>query len=97
MNVLYDSGIRGKLYRLWFLLNSDSQIRVKTSVGVTEVAATGENVAQGSIGGGLVSALNLSETMTDYFSRSDSDISYGLVRTNPILYQDDSARFSSSI
>ena len=22
MNVLYDSGIRGKLYRLWFLLNS---------------------------------------------------------------------------
>ena len=70
---------------------------MKTSVGVTEVAATGENVAQGSIGGGLVSALNLSETMTDYFSGSDSDISYGLMRTNPILYQDDSARFSSSI
>ena len=56
-----------------------------------------KNVAQGSIGGGLVSALNLSETMTDYFSGSDSDISYGLVRANPILYQDDSARFSSSI
>ena len=35
--------------------------------------------------------------MTDYFSGSESDISYGLVGSNPILYQDDSARFSSSI
>ena len=97
MDVLYDAGIRGKLYRLWFLMNKDSQIRVKTSFGMTEVAATGENVAQGSIGGGLVSALNLSETMSDYFAGSDTEVSYGPTQVLPILYQDDSARFSTSI
>ena len=43
------AGVRGKLYRLWYLLNKDTQIRVKTCFGLTEVAPTGENVAQGSI------------------------------------------------
>ena len=64
MDTLHYTGITGKLYRLWYMLNKDAQIRVKTSFGVTEVAATGENVAQGSIGGGIVSSLNLSKTIS---------------------------------
>ena len=61
------------------------------------MAATGENVAQGSIGGGLISALNLDKTMSAYFLGSDSEVSYGPARLSPVLYQDDSARFSTSV
>ena len=50
MDTLHEAGVKGKLYSLWYILNKDTQIRVKTSVGITETAATGENLAQGSIG-----------------------------------------------
>ena len=50
MDTLHEAGVKGKLYRLWYILNKDTQIRVKASVGITETAATGENLAQGSIG-----------------------------------------------
>ena len=50
MDTLHEAGVTGKLYRLSYILNKDTQIRVKTSVGITETAATGENLAQGSIG-----------------------------------------------
>ena len=87
MDTLYSAGIVGKLYRLWFLLNKN-KIRVKTGFGMTESAATRENVGQGSIGGGLISALNLDKTMSAYFSGSDSEISYGPARLCSVLYQD---------
>jgi hypothetical protein len=43
MDTLFGAGIAGKLYRLWF--NKDTQIWVKTSFGITDVTATGENGA----------------------------------------------------
>ena len=56
-----------------------------------------ENVTQGSIVGALVSALNLSKTMSAYFSGSNSEVSYGPSRLNPVQFQDDCARFNTSI
>ena len=47
METLFEAGVRGKLYRLWHILNKDTQIRVKIGFGLTGLAATGENVAQG--------------------------------------------------
>ena len=96
MDTLYEAGIRGKLYRLWYMLNKDSQIRVKTSFGLTGLAATGENVAQGSIGGGILSALNLSRTIAAYFSGAEG-ASYLTMKLSPLLFQDDSLSFSTSI
>ena len=96
MDTLYQAGIQGKLYRLWYMLNKDTQIRVKTSFGMTDVAATGENVAQGSIGGGLISSLNLDKTVTSYFAGAE-EASYMNMKLSPILFQDDSIRFSTSI
>ena len=96
MDTLHDAGIRGKLYRLWFMLNNDTQIRVKTGFGLTELTATGENVAQGSIGGALLSSLNLSKTICSYFSGA-KEASYSSLKLSPILFQDDSARFATSI
>ena len=48
MDTLYRAGITGKLYRLWYELYRDSQIRVKTAAGMSGIKTTGENVTQGS-------------------------------------------------
>ena len=96
MDTLYEAGIKGKLYRLWHMLNKDAQIRVKTSFGLTEVAATGENVAQGSIGGAIASSLNLDKTIGKYFAGSE-EVSYLSLKMAPVMYQDDTARFATSI
>ena len=61
MDTLFTYGIQGKLYRLWYELYRDAQIRVKTGAGITSVKATGENVAQGSIGGAILSSLVLTK------------------------------------
>ena len=97
MDTLHGAGITGKLYRLWFMINKDTQVRVKTSFGMTQTAATGENVAQGSIGGGIISSLNLDKTITAHFGGSDTDLSYGPSRLSPLLFQDDAAKFSTGL
>ena len=96
MDSLYEAGVLWKLYLLWFMLNNDTQIRVKTSFGMTKVAATGENVAQASIGGGIASSLNLSKTIGKYFSGTE-EASYMGLKLNPLMYQDDTARLATSI
>ena len=63
---------------------------------MTDVAATGENVAQGSIGGGLISSLNLDRTVTSYFAGAE-EASYASLKLSPLLFQDDSLRFSTTI
>ena len=60
------------------------------------MAATGENVAQGSIGGGIASSLNLSKTIGKYFSGTE-EASYMGLKLNPLMYQDDTARLATSI
>ena len=97
MDTLYSSGIRGKLYRLWYELYKDAQIKVKTGAGMTNSEATGENVAQGSIGGAILSSCNLDKTVTNYFAGSTAEISYATSRLQPILFQDDTIRLVTSI
>ena len=74
MDMLYKSGIKGKLCRLWCELYSDFQIIDKTAAGVSQVKATGENVTQGSVGGAILSMANLDKTFTAYLEVSDSKI-----------------------
>ena len=74
------------------MLNKDSQ----SDMG-KNCFQDNRRVAEGYIGGGLISALILCKTMTIFFSGSDSEISYGSTRLSPILYQDDSARFCTRI
>ena len=40
-------------------LNKNNEIKIKTSVGTTRGFKSGENVTQGSVGGGLISSINL--------------------------------------
>ena len=70
MNTLYSAGVKGKLYRLWHTLNCDTIIQVNTAVGMSKKRETGANVGQGSIGGSLVSALNLDVGFQAQFTAS---------------------------
>ena len=44
------AGVKGKLCRFWYELNKETDIKVKTGVGITKVGTVGETVDQGSIG-----------------------------------------------
>ena len=82
-NELYKAKINGKLYRLLYELNKESRIRVKTSVGISESKETNEIVTQGSIEAGLISSSNLGSGVEDFFSSSESEISYGPLPFQP--------------
>ena len=97
MDTLYSYGVRGKLYRLWYELYKDAQIKVKTGAGMTATEPTGENVAQGSIGGAILSSCNLDKTVSNYFAGSTTELSYTTTRLQPIMFQDDTIRLTTSI
>ena len=64
---------------------------------MTEPASTGENVNQGSIGGGLLSSLALSKNLNQFFEGCGSEVSYAELRLQPMSLQDDTSRFSLDI
>ena len=77
MDKLYKSGIRGKLYKLIYELNKNNIIKIRTPVGTTDGFKTGENVTQGSVGGGLISSLNLDIPIFKCFQNSEHEAVYG--------------------
>ena len=97
MDACYRAGVKGKLYRLLFLMNKDTKIEVKTGTGVSRVEETGENVGQGTVEGAIVSAKNIDTPMDDTFSKSCHEISYGDESLQPLLYQDDILRASDTL
>ena len=88
-------GIIGKLYRIIFELNRKTVLRVKTGVGLSESTELGENITQGSIGGALLSTVNLDYTVNNHFKTSNYEISYSHIRLQPLIFQDDISRMSS--
>ena len=59
MNELHKNEVRGKLYRLLYLMNSDTRIQIQTPVGPTKEKSTGETLGQGTVEGAIASAVNL--------------------------------------
>ena len=97
MDALYSSGVRGKLYRLLFMLNKNTIVKVNTGVGTTEEAETGENIGQGTGEGAIISAANISDGITKAFKHSSQEISYGEEMLQPLLFQDDIARVCDTV
>ena len=97
MDNLYKSDIRGKLYRLIYQLNKSNFIQIKTPVGITEGFKTGENVTQGSVGGRIISSLNLDIPIATFFKDSEHEVNYGDIQMKPLIYQDDLSRVADSI
>ena len=95
MDSLYNSGIRGKLYRLIFEMNRETRIKVRTAVGVSSEESTGEGVGQGTLDGAILSACSIDYSMGQFFSKSSYEISYGGLNLQPLLYQDDIFRMCS--
>ena len=99
MNEIYKNEVRGKLYRLLYMMNQNTRIRVKTPVGITDAADTGEGLGQGTVEGALASTINLDNGVQDFFARNDGtvndDVIYYLgLRLGPYLFQDDVARLT---
>ena len=97
MNELHRNQIRGKLYRLLYLLNENVRIRVNTPVGPTQQLDTGETLGQGSVEGAVASAVNLDNGVRDFFENSENEVYYHGLKLGPLLFQDDIARLSTDL
>ena len=97
LDALFHCGVQGKLYRLIYNMNKDTIIKVKTAVGETEEHETGENIGQGTLEGALLSAASLDYTFNKFFSSSSHELSYGQIKLQPLLFQDDIGRLSTSL
>ena len=89
MDAMYNNGIKGKLYRLFYEMNRNTRIRVRTAVGTSSSEETGEGVGQGTLDGAIISACSIDNTVNNFFSKSNHEISYGDVNLQPLLFQDD--------
>ena len=97
MDAIYNSGVQGKLYRLLYMMNKNTIIRVKTGVGMTEEQETGENIGQGTGEGAIISAANIADGVANAFRHSPNEISYGEEDLKPLLFQDDISRMCESV
>ena len=97
MGELYNSEVNPKLCRLWYKLNEETVIKVKTATGMSEEGRAGPCVGQGSGGGALSSQLSLDRGIEDYFKGSNDEYYYGSVRCQGVIYQDDTGRASRSV
>ena len=95
MDALYRCGIVGKLYRMIFEMNKRTVLTIKTGCGMTQPVEIGATIAQGSIGGALISSVNLDSTVNLHFSKSEYELSYMDLRLQPTIFQDDLSRLSS--
>ena len=89
MDTLHKTGVNRKSVKLWYKLNENTEIRVKTSTGLTDTAMVGNVIGQGTAGAALVSQLNLDHGLHSYFEDSCDEIYYGDVRCEYFAYQDD--------
>ena len=109
---LYKASIKGKLYRLMFLLNQNIRIRVKTPLGHTDARDTGPGVGQGTVMGAVISSNNLDGGIKEFFhpedinaeenaeekrKQKDEKVRYNNVVLHPLLWQDDVFNASSSV
>ena len=68
-------------------LNKDNKIRVRTSVGDSEIRETGETVLQGL--GSILTSLSLGKGVGDFFSAKNSEVMYDSSLLYTRTFQDD--------
>ena len=90
-------GVKGKLYRLTYLLNKDTEISVKTAVGATEFVKVGENVGQGTNEGAVISAASLDGGISEAFEDSNNEVECDGNKMGPCLFQDDVLRLAENL
>ena len=58
-----------KATRVWFKLNQDTEVMVKTTCGATKTSKVGDCLGQGTAGDGLVSQANLDHRLNSFFKQ----------------------------
>ena len=81
--------VNKKVLRIWYKLNEDTKISVKTSVGRTEMVDVGALVGQGSGGAAIGSQAMIDISLKNYLGGSTDEIYYGEVRVESAAFQDD--------
>ena len=91
-------GADPKAVRLWYKLNDNTQIRVKTGSGTSEYTEVGAVLGQGTLGGAIISQAVLDEgVMAQFPPGGPLQLEYGSVLLAPIMFQDDLADSSESL
>ena len=97
MDSLFESGVNEKCYRIWYKLNQNTKISVRTGAGCTEIGYAGGVTGQGGSGAALASALNLDSGVNSYFAGSKDEDCYGGIRLQPLSYIDDLLRCTNNV
>ena len=97
MQTLSDINVNKKTARVWYKLNEDTKVSVKTAMGMSDAAEVGSCIGQGTSGGALVSQINLDQGLQSYITYSTDEMYYGKVRIQPVAYQDDVGRPSRTV
>ena len=100
MYILYTlskkAGISEKDYRMWYKLNKDTEIAVRTSVGESKTEIVKNSVGQGSLGAALASSINIGCAVQDTLKWTKS-ASIGNLGLNSLILQDGIFRLSGSL
>ena len=88
--------IDNKSYRLWYKLNENTEISVKTSVGESATATIPNTIGQGSVGAALVSSLNIGDAMAEVF-KNIATTSIGTLGLNTLVFQDDISKMNDHL
>jgi len=98
-DVMYDlgnNGVKGRLCRIIFLLNSNTTIAIRTSYGITEEMELGELVRQGSVLGAVISANSL-ETVVKDAQNGSGGTTLGNIYLYPLCFVDNVAAISNTV
>ena len=82
--------ISDKDYRMWFKLNEDTKIAVRTSVGESKTELIKNSVGQGSFGAALASSINIGCAIRDTL-KNKRTASIGHLDLTALVMQDDIA------
>ena len=73
MNAVHCAGVSDKLYNVWFMLNERTKIRLRTGAGMTKYQQLSELIGQGTLGGAVISGLNIDMDVNHYFETSSEE------------------------
>ena len=89
----YKRGADAKACRIWYKLNANTKIRVKTGAGMSLFCDVGAVVRQGTLGGALLSQGVLDEGISGEFTPGGEDeMNDGDVPMAPLIFQDNVLR-----
>ena len=89
--------VNKKACRLWYKLNDQTEIQIKTAVGMSDSAMVGPLVGQGSGLAAVGSQAMVDYGLYDYFGDSGDEYYYGDVRVETAAFQDDICKPSSNV